>query len=98
LLSVVISDVAEESFREKDEPRIVIDEWAGIWVTMAFHPTNAATLALGFVLFRIFDVYKLPGVRHAGHLPGGWGVVMDDILAGVLANLCLQLIRYIHPL
>jgi len=96
-IAVAVSDYAEEVMGRKDDPRIVIDEWVGYWVTIAFLPQNRLILIAGFILFRLFDVLKPSYVRRSGNLPGGWGVVMDDVLAGVLANLCLRLIVYVHP-
>jgi phosphatidylglycerophosphatase A len=96
LISVVVSDVAEEAMGRHDDPRIVIDEWIGYWVTMAFNSRSLAAMGLGFILFRIFDVLKPSWVRRSGELPGGWGVVMDDVLAGIFANVILQIVRCTH--
>ena len=62
---------------------------------MAFLPRGAAWLAAGFVLFRVFDAVKLAPYRWLERLPGGWGVVMDDVGAGVVANLILQLVAHL---
>jgi phosphatidylglycerophosphatase A len=97
-VSVAVSDYAEELMGRKDDPRIVIDEWMGMWVAIAFLPRTLPTLALAFVLFRIFDVMKPSWIRRSGELPGGWGIVMDDVLAGAAANVLLRLIGTIHPL
>jgi phosphatidylglycerophosphatase A len=97
LLSVVISDYAEQAMGQKDDPRIVIDEFMGYWVAVAFLPRTLSVLMAGFVLFRLFDVFKLPWIRRAGELPGGWGVVIDDVLAGICANLLLHVAEIVHP-
>lgn len=91
LLSVVISDIAEEDFGSKDDQRIVIDEWVGYLISVAYMPLTPGTLWAGFVLFRIFDSTKPLGIRRLGHLPGGWGVVLDDVAAGILAQCILQI-------
>ena len=95
-LSMAISGRAEKIFERKDDSRIVIDEIAGILWAFAFLPASAALwgsrllfLAAGFALLRIFDVLKLP-FRQAQNLQGGLGVVLDDVLAGLLANVVLQ--------
>jgi phosphatidylglycerophosphatase A len=98
LISVAVSEVAEETLGRKDDPRIVIDEWIGVWITLAFLPRGTVWLVLGFILFRVFDVWKPGAVRLIGDWPGGWGVVMDDVLAGVAANVLLHTINFIHPL
>lgn len=96
LLSVVISDIAESDLKTKDDQRIVIDEWAGYLISVAFLPLTPGYLWAGFILFRIFDSTKPLGIRRLGHLPGGWGVVMDDVAAGGLAQLVLQLFLLCH--
>jgi phosphatidylglycerophosphatase A len=97
-IAVVTSDVAEEHMGRIDDPRIVIDECVGYWTSVLFLPRSTFIIVAGFVLFRIFDVYKLPWVRRSGDLPGGWGVVMDDILAGVLVNVLLHALHVFYPL
>lgn len=90
LFSAVVSEIAEEDFARKDDQRIVIDEWAGYLVSVAWLPPTAFTLWGGFLLFRLFDTTKPLGIHRLGHLPGGWGVVLDDVAAGVFANLLLR--------
>lgn len=90
-LAVWVADRAEPVFGEKDSGRIVIDEIAGFVVTMLFVPLSLSTVAAGFLLFRAFDVAKLwPGSHFDRNVEGGLGVVMDDVVAGVYANLLLQ--------
>jgi len=96
-LSVSISDYAEEAMGRKDDPRIVLDEWIGYWFSVAFLPKTWAVLIAALILFRIFDVLKPFGIKRLSNLPGGWGVVMDDVLAGIFANLILQAAQWIHP-
>lgn len=84
---------AESTFGQKDSGKIVIDEVAGFLVSMAFLPVTPGRLAAGFFLFRLFDVIKPPPARHWERtLPGGYGVVMDDVAAGVWANLAQRLL------
>jgi phosphatidylglycerophosphatase A len=96
-VAIVISDIAEGAYGHKDDQRIVIDEWVGVLVAVAFFSPTPWVLALGFVLFRLFDVFKPLGIARLQKWPGGWGIVMDDVLAGVYANLCLRLLRSVHP-
>lgn len=85
-----LSGEAERVLGRKDDPRIVIDEAVGYWVAVAFLPRSAAVLGAGFLLFRFFDAVKPPPCRRLERLPGGLGVVMDDVGAGVAANLTLR--------
>ena len=95
-LAVWVSERAEKIFEKEDASEIVIDEIAGFFVTMAFLPCDWKTIAAGFVLFRIFDILKpYPANRINDTVHGGVGVVFDDIVAGIYANLLLQGIRFI---
>jgi phosphatidylglycerophosphatase A len=76
----------------KDSSRVVIDEVAGMLVTMLFIPANLYFLLGGLVLFRFFDILKSLYIRRMEAYPGGKGVMMDDILAGVYSNLLLQVV------
>jgi|HubBroStandDraft_2_1064218.scaffolds.fasta_scaffold48398_2 phosphatidylglycerophosphatase A len=80
----------------KDNYRIVIDEVAGMGITLLFVPVRWPYLLVGLFLFRIFDIAKPLYIRKMENLDGGWGVMMDDMLAGVYANLLLQLVVFVH--
>jgi phosphatidylglycerophosphatase A len=78
-----------------DAHPIVIDEVAGMLIALLGVPHRAASPALllgsAFLLFRLFDIVKPFPIRQVQRLPGGWGVVTDDLLAGIATNLVLQL-------
>lgn len=75
-----------------DPSRIVIDEIVGMWISMLFLPTNIIVLLVAFALFRLFDIYKPFFIRKLEALPLGWGVMLDDVAAGCVANVILQLV------
>ena len=78
---------------EKDPGCIVIDEIAGFVVTLSMVPVNIYTLAAGFFIFRFFDIVKLGPVKYfENNFQGGAGVVLDDIMAGVLSAIVLKII------
>lgn len=79
----------------KDPGHIVIDELAGMCVTMAGHRPTILNILAGFVLFRIFDVVKPFPINRAEALAGGYGVVADDVIAGVFANLALVIVGFV---
>lgn len=81
-----------ETVWEHDSNRIVIDEVAGMMITLAFLPNEGAYIITGCVLFRFFDIVKPLGIGRAELLPRGLGVMADDVLAGVYAHLILQAI------
>ncbi|SDM62053.1 phosphatidylglycerophosphatase A [Daejeonella rubra] len=78
----------------KDHQRVVIDEVAGMCVTLLFVPVDFRYIFVGLVLFRFFDIVKPFYIKKLEHLPGGLGVMADDLLAGIYANSCLQLLIY----
>ena len=82
----------------KDPGQIVIDEIAGYFVSLAFLPAGWTTLAAAFVFFRLFDILKPPPCRRAEALPGGVGIVADDLLAGVYANLAIRALCFLEIL
>ena len=93
LFAVWTAEIAEQTFQEKDSQRIVIDEIAGYFVTMLFIPARWDLIIAGFVVFRLFDILKPFPLRWIERkLKGGWGVVCDDLAAGVFANIVLQII------
>jgi len=92
-LSVWVSENAERFFRKKDDQRIAIDEIIGFLTTMLWVPKTLLFVIIGFFLFRFFDILKpFPIRRLEKRLKGGFGVVLDDVAAGVYANIVLRLI------
>jgi phosphatidylglycerophosphatase A len=92
-LAIHISGEAENLFRKKDAPQIVIDEIAGFQFALFLITPTAWHILGGVLLFRIFDILKpFPAGTCQKRLPGGYGVVMDDIVAGIYANVTLRLL------
>jgi len=88
------SAVAEKSFTRKDPPEIVIDEFASMFVVYLFIYPDTKLLIIGFILFRILDIFKIPPIKKLQKLPGGFGIMLDDIASAILANLVLQILRF----
>ena len=78
-----------------DPSFVVIDEVAGQLITLFLIPFSWIYLLAGFLLFRAFDILKPFPARRAEELPGGWGIMLDDIFAGIYANLFLQLTVFV---
>lgn len=74
----------------EDPGIVVVDEVAGQWLTLAGLPFTPAVALAGFLLFRVMDVVKPWPARDLERLPGGWGIMADDIAAGVMAHLALR--------
>ncbi len=91
IISVWSAGEAENYFGH-DSRRIVIDEWAGMLITLLFVPYSLTNYLIGFIMFRALDVIKIFPARQAEKLPGGWGVTMDDVVAGIQSSVATQLI------
>ena len=78
----------------KDPQFVVIDEVAGQLITLIAVPVSWKSLLLGFILFRGFDIVKPPPVRQLEHLPGGIGIVLDDVGAGLYALVIMQVVLH----
>jgi phosphatidylglycerophosphatase A len=89
-LSIAVSSRPKEVFHQEDPKQVIIDECAGQLVTFFFLPLTLNTLLLGFLLFRFFDIVKPFPIYKMEELDGGIGITMDDVVAGVLANVSLM--------
>jgi len=85
-----------ESIWGKDPGRVNWVEVVGQWIAVWFMPRTPLLLLGGFLLFRFFDIFKPSPVRDAENLAGGWGIMTDDVAAGIYANLILQIVRYLY--
>jgi len=93
LLSVAAADAVARSVGQKDPKIVVSDEFAGYLVTMALLPKTIPWLVAGFFVFRVLDVWKPPPCRRLELVRGGWGITLDDVMAGIYGNLVLQGVR-----
>jgi phosphatidylglycerophosphatase A len=80
-----------------DPGPVVIDEVAGMLITLAFVPVGWASVLTGFLIFRVMDIVKPFPAGRLERLPGGWGVMADDVMAGIYANLGLRLVAAVWP-
>jgi len=78
---------------DHDPKRGVVDEWVGVWVTVLFLPVTWPWMIAGFFVFRALDILKPLGVRRIEAWPGGWGIMFDDIAAGIIGAIILNAIR-----
>jgi phosphatidylglycerophosphatase A len=95
IIGLPAAGAAEKHFDKKDPRKCVIDEVAGQMVSLLFIPYNVYFYAAAFFLFRFFDILKPFPVKRAERIPGGLGIMLDDILAGLYALAVLQLYRYL---
>jgi phosphatidylglycerophosphatase A len=96
ILGVWAASGAEKFFGQPDPHYVVIDEVVGQMLTFLARPHSSwKWLLIGFILFRIFDVAKPFPVRQAERLPAGWGIMMDDVAAGIYSLAVLLLLSYL---
>jgi phosphatidylglycerophosphatase A len=94
--AVWIAHAAEKTLKKKDPGCIVIDEVSGMVVTLIGLPFNLTTAVIGFIIFRILDILKPFPIRTLDkRLAGGIGIVADDVVAGIFANIFLRILLYI---
>lgn len=97
VICVSLGRFAEQTFGKKDPGQVTIDEWAGQALALVALPTaltwsNRLTVAItAFLLFRLFDILKPAPANRLQALPAGWGILVDDLIAGLYANIVAQL-------
>ena len=100
-IAVVIGTWAADRFAKRlgtsDPSQVVIDEVAGMWLALAGLPRSAGIACLAFLLFRVLDIVKIPPIRQLERLPGGVGIMLDDLAAGLLTRLVLALALALVP-
>ncbi len=95
IIGISAAEDAEEIFKQKDSRHIVIDELVGFLVAAFLIPDKALYIAAAFIVFRLFDIIKpFPARWIDERIEGGLGVMGDDIIAGIYANLLLQIWRF----
>jgi phosphatidylglycerophosphatase A len=93
-VSIALSSRATENFGSTDPHQVVVDEFIGQLITFFMLPITWRVLVLGFLLFRFYDIIKPFPVHTMEELEGGVGVTMDDVIAGIYANVTLALILF----
>ncbi len=96
LIGVYSSHIFSKITNSHDASEIVIDEVAGVLLTLAFVPYSIESLIIGFLLFRLFDIFKPWPINFIDQkIDGGWGIMSDDMLAGIFAGSLLYLIVFL---
>jgi phosphatidylglycerophosphatase A len=95
IAGIWLADKSSKALGVHDHPGIVIDEFAGMMLTLLFIPLSWISVLLGFALFRLFDIWKPWPIRVIDEkVHGGLGIMLDDLLAGLYAAICLHLVLY----
>ena len=90
ILGFLVSGAAEKIMRKTDPPCLVIDEVCGMLIGLLFLPYDIRLVIIAFLIFRILDTLKPYPISSFEKLKGGWGIMSDDIIAGLYTNLILQ--------
>jgi len=91
VLGTYVADKTSRDLGVHDHGGIVIDEWVGMWITLFMVPKSLFWMLLAFALFRFFDIIKPWPIKWLDrHVKGGFGIMIDDVLAGVMAWLVIQ--------
>ncbi|MTI88336.1 MAG: phosphatidylglycerophosphatase A [Balneolaceae bacterium] len=102
LITLWVTPACEEKW-SKDPPVVVMDEWAGQCVALigtslpGVLSQDLVILITAFILFRIFDILKPMGINKLQNLPGRWGILADDLLAGLYTLICLKTLIFVWP-
>ena len=91
LLSIWAADRSYRLLGREDPPEVVIDEVAGYLLALFLLPATWVTISLGFLLFRVFDIWKPFPIKRLEVIKGGPGIVLDDLMAGLYANLIMRI-------
>lgn len=93
-LGLISSEIIIKNSNDHDPSKIVIDEWVGQWISLLFLPITLINAAIGFILFRFFDISKLKPISYMEKIQGGWGIMLDDVLAGLLTLIILYSVNH----
>ena len=94
-VGVAVTTIYSEAIGEEDPAEIVIDEWVGQWIALWLIPHTFTWGFVAFIFFRIFDIFKLGPVGLMDNIKSGTGIMMDDVIAGILALLVTQSLVYL---
>ena len=94
-VGVWASMIVEQDLERQDPGIVVIDEVVGMLISLMLLPATTTVIFLAFFLFRLFDIVKPYPARWCEQLSGGWGIMMDDVVAGLYANLLIHITLWI---
>ncbi len=93
-LAAPFCGVGEKFWKVEDSRKIVLDEAVGMAITYAYIQKDWRLFLVGFFLFRLYDIIKIPPAGAAEKIKGGWGVLLDDVVVGIYANIGLWIVIY----
>lgn len=93
ILGIYTSSITENNIAQKDPSIIVIDEWVGQWIALLFLPKSLLWGLSAFLVFRLFDIWKPYPIKALDKISSGWGIMLDDVLAGIYALVVISVLR-----
>ena len=93
--SIKLADAGEKYFGNKDPQQVVLDEIMGYWISVLLFPFNWKVAIYALLLFRIMDIIKPYPIKKVENLKSGLGIMMDDYISGIYANLSLRIIIFL---
>ena len=84
-----------ETYYGPDPAEVTVDEVVGQWIAVLFLPQSVTLIVAAFLLFRVFDIMKPTPARRFDRMRGGFGIMMDDVIAGIYANVVLQVVHFL---
>lgn len=95
ILGFAVCGKAERFFKKRDPSEVVIDELCGMLIVYILVPFKISNLVIGFILFRLIDIIKIYPIGRLERLKKGWSIMLDDIAAGIITNIILQILSFI---
>ena len=92
LAGYISSEFYAKDVKQKDPHEITIDEASSVFIAFLFIPFSIKTVIAGFILYRIFDIIKPPPIKKLEMLPGGLGIMADDMMAAIYTNIVLRIL------
>ncbi|MBF0215631.1 MAG: phosphatidylglycerophosphatase A [Candidatus Omnitrophica bacterium] len=90
LVGLLVSGQTSTILNESDPPRVVIDEFACVFPVYFYIPLNIKAVIIGFIIYRVLDILKPPPARQIESLPGGIGIMLDDLIVAIYSNILLR--------
>ncbi|MEE9166246.1 MAG: phosphatidylglycerophosphatase A [Candidatus Neomarinimicrobiota bacterium] len=95
LVGVIVSAIVSNGNGKIDPSYVVVDEWVGMWIALAVVPKTWSLMVLAFLLFRFFDIVKVFPARQSESLGGGWGIMLDDVIAAAYTVGVIEVVKLV---
>lgn len=97
IISLFLSPKIAEVWKERDPPYVVIDEVSGMLLSIFLLPKTFPVILISFLIFRFFDITKIPPIGFFDRMESPYGVMLDDIVAGIMTNISVRILFFVFP-